>query len=511
MRLKSLFFGSAAVLAAGTGAQAADLPVVEPVEYVRICDAFGTGFYYIPGTDTCLRVAGRVRVDSYYVPGDNDFKDAVNNLDELFSSSGAFFKFDDGEFGDVEFFGNDDKEFNNWSSRARGYIRLDARTQTDIGLVRAYISYIMTVGPNGPSFDTNYSSTGSTLEEAFIQISNNWGTYTAGHTASFFDFYGANAYNADFTPLDIGAVDDPTGEQTLWAWTFAGGNGFSATLSIEDPASGGRRYSGTSLDLDFDDDDDDLKDLGFASDEYEGQEFPDFVGNIRVDQGWGSAQLSGVLHGIHDIGADDDDDDDDDDGDFDDTALGWAIAGGLSLTIPAPMELSFNTQVTYGHGATGYVSGDPFVFGDWFEVNLDTDEGESKAWDKNSAWSIRAGVSIGLTPTLTAHIDGSYTEISLGDDFDDDDDDDFDFDFDDDDDDDLDLEYSMIGLAADLVWNPVSGLTIGPEISYKRVEFSDGIEDLLELKDEVVFDDDDDDDDLDDDIFGIMWRIQRDF
>ena len=54
MKLKSLLFGSAAVLAAGTGAQAADLPTVEPVEYVRICDAFGTGYFYIPGTDTCL-------------------------------------------------------------------------------------------------------------------------------------------------------------------------------------------------------------------------------------------------------------------------------------------------------------------------------------------------------------------------------------------------------------------------------------------------------------------------
>ena len=64
MKLKSLLFGSAAVIAAGTGAQAADLPTVEPVEYVRICDAFGTGFYYIPGTDTCLKISGYVRVDA---------------------------------------------------------------------------------------------------------------------------------------------------------------------------------------------------------------------------------------------------------------------------------------------------------------------------------------------------------------------------------------------------------------------------------------------------------------
>lgn len=32
----------------------------EGVEYVRVCDAFGTGFFYIPGTETCLRIGGRV-------------------------------------------------------------------------------------------------------------------------------------------------------------------------------------------------------------------------------------------------------------------------------------------------------------------------------------------------------------------------------------------------------------------------------------------------------------------
>ncbi|HXW69824.1 MAG TPA: porin, partial [Methylocella sp.] len=46
----------------GGGARAADLPQMQsaPIEYVRICDAFGTGFFYIPGTDTCLRVGGLV-------------------------------------------------------------------------------------------------------------------------------------------------------------------------------------------------------------------------------------------------------------------------------------------------------------------------------------------------------------------------------------------------------------------------------------------------------------------
>ena len=65
MNIKSLLLGSAAALAAVSGAQAADAIVAaepEPMEYVRVCDAFGTGYFYIPGTETCLKIGGYVRV-----------------------------------------------------------------------------------------------------------------------------------------------------------------------------------------------------------------------------------------------------------------------------------------------------------------------------------------------------------------------------------------------------------------------------------------------------------------
>ena len=69
--VKSLLLGSAAGFAVVAGAQAADLPIrkAEPVavEYVRVCSAYGSGFFYIPGTETCLRVGGRVRADYRYV------------------------------------------------------------------------------------------------------------------------------------------------------------------------------------------------------------------------------------------------------------------------------------------------------------------------------------------------------------------------------------------------------------------------------------------------------------
>ncbi len=66
MNIKSLLLGSAAALVAASGARAADAVVVaepEPVEYVRVCDVYGTGFYYMPGTETCLKVSGYMRYD----------------------------------------------------------------------------------------------------------------------------------------------------------------------------------------------------------------------------------------------------------------------------------------------------------------------------------------------------------------------------------------------------------------------------------------------------------------
>src|ERR1700759_1519200 len=62
--VKSLVLGSAAGLLAMSGAQAADLPIkAKAVEYVRVCSLYGAGFYYIPGTDPCIKLGGYLRVD----------------------------------------------------------------------------------------------------------------------------------------------------------------------------------------------------------------------------------------------------------------------------------------------------------------------------------------------------------------------------------------------------------------------------------------------------------------
>ncbi len=106
MNIKSLLLGSTAALVAVTGARAADAVVVaepEPVEYVRICDAYGAGFFYIPGTETCLKVRGYVRAQIH--AGD----DAYTGVDR-----GTY----------------------DW--RARALLRFHARSETELGTLRSY-------------------------------------------------------------------------------------------------------------------------------------------------------------------------------------------------------------------------------------------------------------------------------------------------------------------------------------------------------------------------------------
>ncbi len=409
MKLKSLLFGSAAVLAAGTGALAADLPMVEPVEYVRICDAFGAGFYYIPGTDTCLKIGGYVRAESHYVDGDGAERYQVLEAD-----------------------------VNNWTTRARGQVNLDARTQTDFGLVRAYIALEMTVGPgntttSGPNANPNYDNTNSNLAAAFIQISNNWGTYTAGHTGSFFDFWGGNSWGTRV------GIEAGTGEATLFAWTFAGGNGFSLTLSAEDPSSIGRRRNG--------------------DDDYEGQEAPDGVANIRVDQGWGSAQIMGAIRHVHDFN-----------GAAIDDAIGFAVGAGLSLNLPGGW--TFSSQGGYSEGAISYISADPGGIGD-----LD----QGPADDLNESWAVRAGLAGPLGANWRAWVEGAFVHAEEDDGFD---------------------EYDFWAFAVGASWSPVSGLIMGPEFAYNSYDFScppggcgGGAADNRN----------------DYDIWGVMWRVQRSF
>src|SRR3954469_5236615 len=126
--VKSLILGSAAGLIAMSGAQAADLPVkAKAVEYVRICSLYGAGFYYIPGTDTCIKIGGFVRIESFYNAG--------------ISTSPAW-------SGDL---GQQNRYAHYFDARSRMGLTIDTRTATEYGVVRTFGQGNVPLDPNGCS------------------------------------------------------------------------------------------------------------------------------------------------------------------------------------------------------------------------------------------------------------------------------------------------------------------------------------------------------------------------
>jgi hypothetical protein len=113
--VQRVVFGSAATLLSFGAAQAADLPVkAKPVEYVRICSQYGAGFFFIPGTDTCIKLGGYLRVDTTFNGGIQGAP-AWN--------------------GDI---GEQNRYRNYFVTRSRMLVSVDTRTDTEYGLVRTY-------------------------------------------------------------------------------------------------------------------------------------------------------------------------------------------------------------------------------------------------------------------------------------------------------------------------------------------------------------------------------------
>src|SRR5262245_37848451 len=115
--VKSLILGSAAGILAMGGAQAADLPVkAKAVEYVKICSLYGAGFWYIPGTDTCMKIGGYVRIDTTFNTGTGAYGQPAYG----------------GDAGQ----GNRFRDY--FLSRSRMAITVDTRTATEYGVVRTF-------------------------------------------------------------------------------------------------------------------------------------------------------------------------------------------------------------------------------------------------------------------------------------------------------------------------------------------------------------------------------------
>ena len=362
MKIKGLVLGTAAGALAVTGAQAADLPVApEPIDYVRVCDAFGPGYFFIPGTDTCLRVAGRIRAD-YNIFWANEEYNAVSGI----RVNGRPL-------------GSSDRADSVYRFRARAYLYMDSRTNTEFGLLRTYTEVYWTVDNDG--------GVGTSLDNALIQF----GGLTFGRTQSFFDFLDGNP-GATGQLINIGYSDS---KNNLAAYTFAFGNGFTASLSIEDNLTRSRGVIAATGGLPV------AVAMG-------GAYLPDLVAALRVDQGWGSAQLSGVLHNVRTIAFE--------------SELGFAIRGGVVVNVPFGSGTRIGLQGAYGYGAMDYVSegalGGIYAFGPNPTVGVNTARDgvitPAGNLDLTKAFSISGGISTSFTPTISASLNAGYTYADLG-------------------------------------------------------------------------------------------------
>jgi hypothetical protein len=357
--VKSLLLGGAAGLVAVAGAQAADLPVkAKPVEYVKVCSLYGEGFFYIPGTDTCLKIGGWVRYDQYF--GNT----AGSGTPYVSGSTGRNDSFDSADY----------------QTRARTVVSFDARTQTEYGTLRSYARF-------GFDLTSNQQNTGGLYtERAFVQFAG----FTFGKTESYFDTW-AHAWSYA-QAFDGGGANTAAGGRNLLAYTATLGNGVTWTIAAEDtaqrrgalwdagtnglaigafpgpntwgviaspngcPASAvtsDQNIGNTAAPLSVSD--------ACATGDYAAQSIPDIVSSLRVDQAWGSAQISGAIHQVR--------------GNFygNDTQAtivagpsaftgvrpsdvwGWAVAAGIVVNLPWNPGDKFWIEGAVGEGTPCYV------------------------------------------------------------------------------------------------------------------------------------------------------------
>src|SRR4029077_12179157 len=277
--VKSLLLGTAAGFVAVAGAQAADMPVKAAVQYVKICNLYGDGFYYIPGTNICLKLGGYVRAQFFYNYGQNAtqtpfFGTNINN------DRGTALGFNLNGVGSGQ---------SDLTLRSRAVITVDTREHTDCGVLRTY--FLIGHTGDSPNPEGLYANRG------FIQFAG----FTFGLAQSFFDFYSAPAV----IYFDANTRDTCDSGWLVAAFTANFGNGITSTLSLEEPrrlgvtaaafagqVTGGFNPNSLTLRTQFND----PFLVGAVVPQATGTiKAPDIVYNWRLDQQWGAIMLGGAV------------------------------------------------------------------------------------------------------------------------------------------------------------------------------------------------------------------------
>ncbi|WP_434721841.1 porin [Mesorhizobium sp. RIZ17] len=242
MNIKSLLLGSAAALIAVSGARAADAVTVaepEPAEYVKICDVYGAGYFYIPGTETCLRIGGYVRYDIGL--GDVGSFDGARSVDVL-----------------------NGKDQGTWKKNARFTLKTWTGQETELGTLKTYTETRFNFGngrgrSDGVTTQNPAHNSGVSLNFAWIQL----GGLRVGKDESAFDTFIGYAGNViQDTLVPYGDFDT-----NVVQYYFDAGNGFSAVVSLEEGSG-------------------DLASNGFYTGTIDSY-VPHVVGGVKYTQGWG--------------------------------------------------------------------------------------------------------------------------------------------------------------------------------------------------------------------------------
>jgi hypothetical protein len=226
MNFRTLLLGTAAIVAAGS-AQAADLAIaVEPIDYVKVCDAFGEGYWYIPGTDTCLKIGGYVRLDVWIYDTDRvgNYFNVADQLtgsvsptadpsNPLAQTSGVV----------AGYLYAQDAYSQAWEMKTKAVAKWNSRSMSDLGVIATSFDFAVESDNNeleGTArtvyFDGGYGAIGPVM---------------FGWTDSTFDPGGAFTYDADVRSDKM--VDQVRFSYMMGSWGIM--------LGLEDPRD---RYSG---------------------------------------------------------------------------------------------------------------------------------------------------------------------------------------------------------------------------------------------------------------------------
>jgi len=241
----------------------------EPMEYVRICDTYGVGFYYIPGTETCLKVSGYMRYDIGV--GGFGLTDVIDKKDWGF---------------ETDYDTND-----TYDKRARFQLRVDSRTETELGTLRTYaaINFQWDTASTGEyeSDDDNgftYSYADWAPEHIYMEL----GGFRIGKTDSLFSTF--TGYAGGVMADDIIGYGPFDTHQIAYTWT--GGNGFTAAVAVEEG------------------DGDTVDPFGYFPNEVgDGDLYtldsyvPHVVGGIGYTAGWGGVSVVAGYDGVWEEGA----------------------------------------------------------------------------------------------------------------------------------------------------------------------------------------------------------------